>query len=204
MRCTRDRGDSDCGHGVETELIDTTHIRAWVEHFDPGADAHGARARDATLALLDASDTPWARIAFNPGHLTASGLVLSADNGSVLLVYHARLRRWLQPGGHVEPSDETVVATARREVLEETGVLVEEREAPRLVSVDVHEIPAARGEPGHYHYDLMFRFVAPRRPPTGAGALRCAWVATDRLCDVGVDGVLQRAVARAGLTRSSG
>lgn len=39
----------------------------------------------------------------SPGHVTASGIVLS--RGAVLLVFHPYLKRWLQPGGHVESSE---------------------------------------------------------------------------------------------------
>ena len=48
---------------------------------------------------------------------------LAAEIGQrVLLVHHARLDRWLLPGGHVEPEDGCVEDAARREVIEETGV----------------------------------------------------------------------------------
>src|SRR5437879_6339782 len=57
-----------------------------------------------------------------PHHFTASGLVIA--QGCVLLVNHQRIGAWVPPGGHIEPlemPDETAV----REILEETGVLVE-------------------------------------------------------------------------------
>src|SRR5262245_6057071 len=34
------------------------------------------------------------------GHLTASAVVLTRDGTRVLLLFHEKLRRWLQPGGH--------------------------------------------------------------------------------------------------------
>ncbi|MDX1745166.1 MAG: NUDIX domain-containing protein, partial [Halobacteriales archaeon] len=52
---------------------------------------------------------------------TASGFVV--DGERVLLVDHARLGRWLQPGGHIE-ARETPVEAAIREVREETGVVM--------------------------------------------------------------------------------
>jgi 8-oxo-dGTP pyrophosphatase MutT (NUDIX family) len=114
-------------------------------------------------------------------------------------VFHARLRRWLQPGGHLEPTDDSIVAAARREVLEETGVIVDAGPDTRLVAVDVHDIPAGRGEPAHRHHDLMFGFVARGWAPLAdGGALRAAWCPVDRLGDFAVDEPLRRAVARAG------
>jgi 8-oxo-dGTP pyrophosphatase MutT (NUDIX family) len=172
-------------------------IRRWVEPYDPGDSARARASREALLALIDRLADPTARTQYAPGHVTASGLVLADDGAAVLLVFHARLRRWLQPGGHVEARDATLVDTARREVREETGIAVETA-APVLVGVDVHDIPAARGEPGHRHHDLMFRFVSPRhRPRPGSGALAARWCAVSALVDLGVDEPLRRAVARA-------
>ena len=179
-------------------LIKPAAIRHWVDGFAPEGDAQAAWSRETTLALLAGAAGVCSRTSFDPGHVTASGLVLSRDGEAVLLVFHARLGRWLQPGGHLEPADATVVDAARREVLEETGIAVDAGVPPVLVSVDVHEIPPARGEPAHRHHDLMFRFVAPgREAVAGAGTLRAAWAKVDRLDEFGLDGPLRRAVARA-------
>ncbi len=61
---------------------------------------------------------------FDPGHFTASGFVTDPTNSRMLVIHHRRLDMWLQPGGHVEPTDPTLLAAAVREVLEETGVAV--------------------------------------------------------------------------------
>jgi 8-oxo-dGTP pyrophosphatase MutT (NUDIX family) len=173
-------------------------IRRWVEAFDPGDDAPARASREAVLALLNGNPDPGARTGFQPGHVTASGLVLADDGRAVLLVLHARLGRWLQPGGHLEPSDDSVAGAARREVLEETGLALDPSDRPVLVAVDVHEIPAARGEPTHLHHDLMFGFVSPRSPlRPGPGALRAEWCPIETLGRLGVDAALRRALGRA-------
>jgi 8-oxo-dGTP pyrophosphatase MutT (NUDIX family) len=98
------------------------------------------------------------------GHVTASGLVL-LENKIVLVIFHNKLQKYLQPGGHIELVDENLLAAARREVLEETGLKnislhewCETNVCPILI--DTHFIPAneKNKEPEHYHHDFMFVF----------------------------------------------
>ena len=56
------------------------------------------------------------------GHLTAGALIVSRQTGCVLLLKHKQLGKWLQPGGHVEASDASVLDAAFREAREETGI----------------------------------------------------------------------------------
>ena len=126
---------------------------------------------------------------FDPGHFTASGFVTDPTNSRMLVIHHRRLGRWLQPGGHVEPTDLTLLAAAVREVLEETGVAVvttgEAGEAPGLFDVDIHRIPASATGPRHLHHDLRFRFVA-EEPALAAGAevLDARWVTLGELAEL--------------------
>jgi 8-oxo-dGTP pyrophosphatase MutT (NUDIX family) len=121
-------------------------------------DGQALKSLELILQLLECSPDPFARDQFTPGHITASGLVLAPDSVHLLLVHHRRLDRWLLPGGHVEPADDTIAGTARREVIEETGAIV--TPAFSIAGTDVHGIPAARGEPYHLHHDLLFAFHA--------------------------------------------
>lgn len=84
--------------------------------------------------------------------------------GQALLLHHGKLRRWLQPGGHIEAVDATALEAARREAQEETG-LTDLRPLGGLFDVDVHEIPARAGEPSHVHYDVRYAFVADPAAP---------------------------------------
>ena len=70
------------------------------------------------------------------------------------MVFHRHLKRWLQPGGHAEDSDATIEASARRELLEETGL--DPRGKWELLDLDIHVIPARPGQPAHEHFDLRF------------------------------------------------
>ncbi len=75
-------------------------------------------------------------------------------------MHHHRHRRWLLPGGHVEESDVTLGDTARREAIEETAVRIQRAGSVQLAGMDVHAIPARKGEPFHLHHDLIFAFRA--------------------------------------------
>jgi 8-oxo-dGTP pyrophosphatase MutT (NUDIX family) len=92
-------------------------------------------------------------------------LVLAPDGEQLLLVHHRRLDRWLLPGGHVDPTDAEIWETARRETVEETGAVLAPDPAPRLAGLDVHGIPAGKGEPYHLHHDLLFHFRATAEEP---------------------------------------
>jgi 8-oxo-dGTP pyrophosphatase MutT (NUDIX family) len=176
--------------------ISVPEVQALVEAFEPTDDAHAMASVDQTLELLQYAAFPFDRVNYDPGHVTASAAVLSPDRHHVLLVYHERLGRWLQPGGHIERGHATVQDAARREVREETGLQLDDTLPSSLVTVDVHEIPSARGEPMHMHFDLMFHFVAPARatPHDGHQALWCPIADLPRF---GADGALMRGVARA-------
>ncbi len=128
-----------------------------LDRFEP-QDSEDRALAEMLLLVADQAD-PFSRYSFEPGHFTASGWVLSPDGGSVLLVHHSRLDRWLQPGGHIDPEDASAVAAARREVAEETGIELVST-AAELLDIDIHPIPSGKGEPHHRHFDLRFLFCA--------------------------------------------
>jgi 8-oxo-dGTP pyrophosphatase MutT (NUDIX family) len=96
------------------------------------------------------------------GHITASAFVLSPDRAKALLVHHAKLRKWVQPGGHVEDADPDLAAAAHREAIEETGLAAVRLAREGIFDIDIHPIPdnPRKGEPAHRHYDVRFLFVA--------------------------------------------
>jgi len=94
------------------------------------------------------------------GHITGSAWILSHDGAACLLTHHKKLGLWLQPGGHAD-GDADVLAVALREGREESGIAELEALSPEIFDVDVHEIPARKGEPAHLHYDVRFALVAP-------------------------------------------
>lgn len=171
-------------------------IRRLVEAHTPVDDLE-ARHLGIMHHALGHGSSVCTRSWFDPGHFTASAFVLSPARDSILLVHHSKLRRWLQPGGHLESHDVDPVAAARREVLEETGLDALEPLDEGLLDVDVHEIPARRDEPAHLHLDLRFAFVAGHcGVAAGDGVDAVRFVELDAIGSIGSDASVLRAVTK--------
>jgi len=116
------------------------------------------------LQLLDNRVDCCSRSLWTPGHFTASAFVLSPEGDRLLLIFHRKLRLWLQPGGHIDPEDQDIEAAARREVREETGLAsLQGLSGPgTLLDLDIHRIPPnpRRDEPAHEHFDIRLLFRA--------------------------------------------
>lgn len=103
------------------------------------------------------------------GHVTASAFILDKNSNQVLLLEHKSLGKLLQPGGHVEPEDKSLIEATLREIEEETGLrrsdlLLHSADLndPTLpIDIDTHHIPEnpKKGEPAHYHHDFRFLYT---------------------------------------------
>ena len=161
----------------------------------PEERARQEQLRDAFVRFLDAHPDATSR-ACRAGHLTASALVVAPERGEALLTRHAQVGRWLQLGGHCEPSDPDLAAAALREAREESGIVGLDL-APGPVHLDRHAVRCrfAGGTDELDHLDVQYVAVAPPGAVARAeGDAPLRWFAWDALPDDADDAV--RALVR--------
>ncbi|MEZ5226432.1 MAG: NUDIX hydrolase [Acidimicrobiales bacterium] len=136
------------------------------------------------------------------GHLTGSALVVDPSRGASLLIHHAKLDRWLQPGGHAD-GDGDLGRVALREATEETGLDGLSLVLP-AIDLDIHEIPERGDEPAHLHLDVRFLVLAPAGAEADHNheALDARWVTAAEASSYMDDGELKR-LFRKGLAMAS-
>ncbi len=182
-------------------MIEIAAIRAVLEAHVASDDmecSHVERCRVLLEGSHQAGRDPTRRDAFTPGHFTASAFLVDEGLTRVLLIHHRVLRRWLQPGGHLELSDASPLAAARRELEEETTA----RAAVALLDgalldVDVHSIPARGEVPAHEHFDLRFLFATNVREIAASDdVLDARWFDLQELDPMTADASIVRAAAR--------
>lgn len=143
------------GLAPAADLATATAIVAAAPSAALDPDQHRVQA----AMLRFAADHPDALVrTCTAGHLTGSALVLDATGTRTLVLFHTKLQRWLQPGGHAD-GDANLAAVAWREATEETGIADLVVHAP-AIDVDIHEVDPP-GEPAHLHLDTRFLVVAP-------------------------------------------
>lgn len=92
------------------------------------------------------------------GHVTGSAWIVNPQYTECVLLHHAKLGKWVQPGGHCD-GDCDVMNVARREANEETGLNVIALQ-DGIFDVDIHEIPEYWNTPAHLHFDVRYLFQA--------------------------------------------
>ncbi len=122
-------------------------------------DAEQQHYTDIFALIENHGDDCYHRTHFNPGHVTGSGLLISADGKRVLMNHHRVLNKWLCFGGHAD-GDMDIMNVAKREIIEESGIKNIEAVIHGTFDVDVHAIPANphKQEPAHMHFDIRYLF----------------------------------------------
>ena len=92
------------------------------------------------------------------GHITGSSWLVNPTAERLLLTHHRKLDMWLQLGGHSD-GDPDSQAVAMREAREESGLGVHLL-LPHIFDIDVHEIPARKADPAHFHFDVRYALQA--------------------------------------------
>lgn len=163
------------GHETLLDGARATLLRALSAH-EP-SDPEEARHRLAIAALVEGESRCFERTLYTPGHITGSAFIVCHETGRVLLHHHRRLGRWLQMGGH-DDGEHDPALTALREGREESGLMDLELLSPRILDLDVHSIPAGKGQPAHLHHDVRYALTT-RRPASiqrdQAESLDLAW-----------------------------
>ncbi|WP_067665871.1 NUDIX hydrolase [Nocardia miyunensis] len=104
-----------------------------------------------------------------PLHVTVGALLVRGDE--ILLVEHRAYGILLQPGGHLEPHDTSLIGAAVRELTEETGLDPHEISAVSHTPVYIEHgtVPARseKVEPEHSHLDIGYCFSATAQADIG-------------------------------------
>lgn len=179
----------------------TLELRQIITSFSAESDKEQL-SKDGILALLPALPACLYREHFEPGHLTGSGFLVSADGQRVLLNHHKFLDKWLHFGGHAD-GDCDILNVARREVEEESGLSDFHLAYPATLSLDVHDIPenAKKKEPPHQHFDVVFLFRlnegADETAVISDESVNLKWAAWDELEQFSLEPHLQFALDKA-------
>ena len=170
-----------------------------LEHY-AAADTRESESLSRIRRFLASAGDPFARE--NPdGHVTASAVVARPDGSAFLVVFHRKLSRWLQPGGHTEEGDASAFEAALREAREETGIAdLQTPLGEAIFDVDVHAIPAHGRNPAHHHFDVRFLVTAAREPDPGSAedpTRPMRWMSLAEARGAGIDPSLARALEKA-------
>lgn len=183
-------GSAEAGRQGQAVRVDPVHLDP--VHLDAvrlltgwqPSGAEQARWRDELLVHLAAHPDATRRDG-PPAHLTASAVVLDPSGAAALLVLHRKAGLWVQPGGHLEPGDTTVVGAALREASEESGLSPGDLHlALDGRPLDLSRHAFAFGTCAE-HLDVTFLLVADPAVPTAASdeSERVAWWDLDDLPD---------------------
>jgi 8-oxo-dGTP pyrophosphatase MutT (NUDIX family) len=117
-----------------------------------------------------------------PGHVTASAMIVDRAGASAALVFHQKLQKWLQPGGHADGVGD-LSGVAMREAVEETGLVRLRLADTEVFDFGLTPIPEFDAMRAHVHYDLRFLIWgdSAEEPTPSDETPAVKWVLLDRL-----------------------
>lgn len=138
------------------------------------------------------------------GHITGSAFVLSPDRSCVLLTMHAKLKKWLQLGGHADGCP-YIHEVALREATEESGIsaLFSEFDPPIPIDFDIHKIPSNTKEKAHFHYDVRFVFHSQEKDFTCSNeSIALKWIPIKEISRYCSEGPMLRVIKKIEINRT--
>lgn len=192
--------------------------------FDAG-EAESVRQLRTFLASLAPSQDAFGRELVGAetlrGHVTGSAWLVNGDNTRVVMLYHGKLNKWVQPGGHCD-GDSDVLRVAMREAREETGLNVrpldlelwpwEKRSGQRpkpqnqspilnqspIFDIDAHAIPEYWNTPAHTHFDVRFLLRADdaQTPVVSHESRQVRWVLLEEAAHLNGSASIARMIAK--------
>ncbi|MCQ3807616.1 MAG: NUDIX hydrolase [Acidimicrobiaceae bacterium] len=174
----------------DQRLLRSSRLGDVAATIGPLSRADQSEALQAMRLLLEQNPAPLDRRE-RPGHFTASALVVNEQRDRALLLHHAKLRIWVQPGGHAD-GNANLLAVALSEATEETGISGL-RIWSEAIDLDVHRVDPPT-EDAHLHHDVRFLALAPCAAVVDPNHESTAhrWAALEELPSLGVDPGLQR------------
>lgn len=130
------------------------------------------------------------------GHVTGSAWIVDKSGENVVLLYHRKLEKWVQPGGHCDGQSD-VLSVALREAREETGMKVSSVDGA-LWDVDAHQIPQYWNTPAHVHYDARFllRADSAQNPIVSDESRAVRWVSLDEALQLSSEESIARMIEK--------
>ena len=133
------------------------HLLAELEQYQ-SEYAEELVFRDRFTALIQNHENAFERSLLK-GHITGSAWIVNPEMTHAFLTHHAKLNKWLQPGGHAG-GDECVARVAMKEAEEETGMESLRLHSSQIFDLDIHPIPERKGIPAHEHFDIRYLILA--------------------------------------------